>query len=148
MVSVPELVGQFRDVGNHWVMMGVENQSKERLKEYKKGISVPDAYKAVKILNENDIFSHSMFVIGSRKDTAESMEQLREFSLDLGSDFSIYTTLTPFPGTEYYDTAKENGWIEDTNYAHYDMAHAIMPTETVSQNDNAELGRRGFSLSD
>jgi anaerobic magnesium-protoporphyrin IX monomethyl ester cyclase len=131
----PDLVGQFRDVGNYWVMMGVENHSKERLKEYRKGISVPDAYKAVKILNESDIFSHSMFVIGSRKDTAESMEQLREFSLDLGSDFSIYTTLTPYPGTVYYDTAKDNGWIEDTNYAHYDMAHAIMPTETVSRKE-------------
>ncbi len=23
--------------------------------------------------------------------------------------------------------------IEDTNYAHYDMAHAIMPTETLSR---------------
>jgi anaerobic magnesium-protoporphyrin IX monomethyl ester cyclase len=134
----PELVGQFRDVGNYWVMMGVENHSKERLKEYKKGISVPDAYKAVKILNENDIFSHSMFVIGSRKDTPESIEQLRQFSLDLGSDFSIYTTLTPYPGTEYYVTAKENGWIEDTNYAHYDMAHAIMPTETIPRKEVQE----------
>jgi anaerobic magnesium-protoporphyrin IX monomethyl ester cyclase len=138
VVNNAELVGQFRDVGNYWVMMGVENHSKERLKEYKKGISVPDAYKAVKILNENDIFSHAMFVIGSRKDTVESMEQLREFSLDLDSDFSIYTTLTPYPGTEYYDNAKENGWIEDTNYAHYDMAHAIMPTETVSRKEVQE----------
>jgi anaerobic magnesium-protoporphyrin IX monomethyl ester cyclase len=134
----PELVGQFREVGNYWVMMGVENHSKERLKEYKKGISVPDAYKAVKILNKNDIFSQSMFVIGSRQDTEESIEELRKFSLDLGSDFSIYTTLTPFPGTTYYNTALENGWIEDTNYANYDMAHAIMPTETLSRKEVQE----------
>jgi anaerobic magnesium-protoporphyrin IX monomethyl ester cyclase len=134
----PELVGKFREVGNYWVMMGIENHSEERLKEYKKGISVPDAYKAVKILNENDIFSQSMFVIGSRYDTAESIGRLREFSLDLDSDFSIYTTLTPFPGTVYYNTAKENGWIEDTNYAHYDMAHAIMSTETLSRKEVQE----------
>ena len=25
------------------------------------------------------------------------------------------------------------GWIEDTNWAHYDMAHAIMPTEHLSR---------------
>jgi anaerobic magnesium-protoporphyrin IX monomethyl ester cyclase len=134
----PDLVGQFRDVGNYWVMMGVENHSEERLKEYKKGISIPEAYKAVKILNKNDIFSHSMFVIGSRKDTSESIERLRDFSLDLASDFSIYTTLTPYPGTVYYQTAKKNGWIEDTNYSNYDMAHAIMPTETLTRKEVQE----------
>jgi len=129
----PDLVAKLRDVGNYWVMLGVENNSAETLKEFKKGIKVPDAYKAIKILNDNDIFSHAMFVIGARRDTAESIERLRRFSIDLGSDFSIYTVLTPFPGTSYYENARKNGWIEDANYAHYDMAHAIMPTETLSR---------------
>jgi len=129
----PDLVAKLREVGNYWVMIGVESYSPAILKEFKKGIKVPQAYKAIKILNDSDIFSHAMFVIGSRKDTAKSIEQLRQFSLDLGSDFSIYTTLTPFPGTPYFKTARKNGWIEDTNYANYDMAHAIMPTATLSR---------------
>jgi anaerobic magnesium-protoporphyrin IX monomethyl ester cyclase len=129
----PDLVSRLREVGNYWVMVGAENHSEARLKEYRKGIRAPDAYKAVKVLNDNDIFSHVMFVIGSREDTAESIAELRRFSLDLGSDFSIYTVLTPFPGTEYYRMAKDNGWIEDTNFANYDMAHAIMPTETLTR---------------
>ena len=41
-------------------------------------------------------------------------------------------------GTEIYDVAKRNGWIEDENYAHYDMAHAIMPTETLSRQEVQE----------
>jgi anaerobic magnesium-protoporphyrin IX monomethyl ester cyclase len=134
----PDLVGEYRNVGNYWVMMGVEHHSDKQLNEYKKGISASAAEKAVKILNENDIFSHSMFVLGARNDTAESIEELRRFSLELNSDFSIYTTLTPFPGTIFYDTAKEKGWIEDTNYANYDMAHAIMATETLSRSEVQE----------
>lgn len=134
----PELVSKLRDVGNDWVMMGVEHNSEERLREFKKGVKVSDAERAVKILNKNDIFSQAMFVIGSRKDTAKSIEELRRFSLDLGSDFSIYTCLTPFPGTIYHETAKKNGWIEDANYANYDMAHAIMPTETLSRKEVQE----------
>jgi anaerobic magnesium-protoporphyrin IX monomethyl ester cyclase len=136
----PDIVAKMREVGNYWVMMGVENDSEERLEEYRKGIRVSDAAKAIKVLNDNDIFSHAMFVIGSRKDTAESIESLRRFSLDLDSDFNIYTVLTPFPGTEIYENAKKNGWIHDTNYSNYDMAHAIMPTETLSRKDvQAEL---------
>ncbi|UCE74667.1 MAG: radical SAM protein [Methanomassiliicoccales archaeon] len=138
VTSNPDLVAKFREVGNYWVMMGVESHSEETLLEFKKGIKIPDAYKAIKILNENDIFSHAMFVIGSRKDTRESIKRLRDFSMDLGSDFSIYTVLTPYPGTEYYENAKKNGWIADTNFANYDMAHAIMPTETLSRKEVQE----------
>ena len=31
-----------------------------------------------------------------------------------------------------------NGWIEDFNLSHYDMAHAIMPTETLSRREVQE----------
>jgi anaerobic magnesium-protoporphyrin IX monomethyl ester cyclase len=128
-----DMVAKLRTVGNNWILMGVENNSPEILKDFKKEVKVNDAYRAVKILNDNDIFSQSMFVIGSRKDTARSIEELRQFSLELGSDLTVYTILTPFPGTEIHESALQNGWIEDTNYAHYDMSHAIMPTETLSR---------------
>jgi len=79
-----------------------------------------------------------MFVIGARRDTHESIEQLREYSHELTPDLAIYTTLTPFPGTIFYETAKKNGWIEDTNYTNYDMTHAIMPTESLTKKEVQE----------
>ncbi|HEY9246283.1 MAG TPA: radical SAM protein [Candidatus Methanoperedens sp.] len=133
IASNPDLVAKMRDVGNNWILMGVENNSSEILKDFRKEIKVSDACRAVKILKDNDIFSQPMFVIGSRKDTAKSIEMLQQFSLDLDAELAIYTVLTPFPDTEIYTSALQNGWIEDTNFAHYDMAHAIMPTETLSR---------------
>ncbi len=133
MVQNPELVAKLRDVGNNWILVGVENHSPEVLRDFNKGARVDDAFQAMRILNDYDIFSHAMFVIGSRRDTAESIAQLRRFSLDLGSDLSIYTVLTPYPGTDVHAEALQKGWIEDTNYAHYDMAHAIMPTEFLTR---------------
>jgi len=131
----PDIIKKLREIGTYWIMCGVENNSEEILKEYKKGTNTSDAYKAMKIINENDMFSHAMFVIGSRKDTHESIEQLSKFSIDLAPDFAIYTALTPFPGTIYFETAKRNGWIDDFNYSNYDMAHAIMPTETLTRKE-------------
>ena len=131
----PDLVAKLREVGTYWIMCGVENDAEATLKEFKKGIKTKDAYATMKILKDNDVFSHAMFVIGTRRDTRESIERLKQFSIDLGPDFAIYTALTPFPGTIYYENAKKNGWIEDTNYANYDMAHAVMPTETLTRKD-------------
>ncbi len=131
----PDLVKKLREIGTYWIMCGVETPAKEILKEFKKGTKNQDAYNAMKLLRKNDVFSHAMFVTGARRDTYESIEKLRQFSIDIEPDFSIYTALTPFPGTIYYETAKKNGWIEDTNYSNYDMAHAIMPTETLTRKE-------------
>lgn len=143
----PSLIENLRDVGTYWILCGVETDSPEMLKEYNKGITTADAYNAMKILSHSDIFSQAMFVIGGRKDTHESIERIRQYSEDITSDLAIYTTLTPFPGTAFYETAKKNGWIEDSNYTNYDMTHAIMPTETLSRQDvQEELWRCYYSF--
>ena len=134
----PEVIRDLHEVGTYWILCGVESDSPEQLKEYNKNISTTDAYTAMKLLRKEDIFAQAMFVIGGRKDTHDSIERLRQYSQDINADLSIYTTLTPFPGTSFYDNAKKNGWIEDTNYANYDMTHAIMPTETLTRKEVQE----------
>ena len=42
-------------------------------------------------------------------------------------------TLTPYHRKELYEEASMNCWKQDTNWTHYDMVHAIMPTETISK---------------
>jgi len=135
VVKNREVLPKMRKVGLHWVMVGVESPRESTLERFRKEITTKDAQEAVKLLKENDIFAHTMFVIGERKDTAESIANLREFANELDPDFAIFTALTPFPGTEIFEEAKRNGWIEDFNWANYDMAHAIMPTETLSRKE-------------
>ena len=79
-----------------------------------------------------------MFIIGNRKDTHETIAKMRRFIEELDPDFAIFAILTPFPGSEIYEEAKNNGWLEDTNWANYDMVHAIMPTETLTTKEIQE----------
>ena len=66
------------------------------------------------------------------------MEKLRIFVNDLDPDLAIFGILTPFRGTQIFEQAKQNGWIENWNWADYDMINAIMPTETLSIKDVQE----------
>jgi anaerobic magnesium-protoporphyrin IX monomethyl ester cyclase len=61
------------------------------------------------------------------------VEALRKYADWLDPDIATFMVLTPFPGTEVYSEAKQNGWIEDKNWANYDMIHAVMPTEHLSR---------------
>jgi anaerobic magnesium-protoporphyrin IX monomethyl ester cyclase len=129
---------RLRKSGLMWVLLGVENSEPSTLEGFRKGIMPEDARAAVKLLKENGIFAHAMFIIGQRKDTVQSITRLREFANELDPDFAMFGVLTPFPGTEIYKEAERNGWIEDSNWSHYDMVHAIMPTETLSRDEVQE----------
>jgi len=131
----PETVSRLRKVGNNWQLVGVESGSPQTLKDFKKGETVGDAKEAVRILKENGVFSQAMLVIGSRSDGHASIQAARDFIHELDPHLVIYSILTPLPGTEVHTEALKNGWLEDRNYAHYDMAHAIMPTETLSRTE-------------
>jgi anaerobic magnesium-protoporphyrin IX monomethyl ester cyclase len=86
----------------------------------------------------NDIFAQAMFIIGERKETAESIADLRTFVNELDPDFALFGILTPFPGTKIYEEAKQKGWIEDQNWSNYDMVPAIMSTESLTRKDLQE----------
>ena len=135
VVKNRDLLPKMQKSGLRWVLLGVESPSQSTLETFKKDITPEDAKKAVKLLQENNIFAQAMLIIGERNDTAESIATLREFVNDLDPAFAIFAILTPFPGTEVFEEAKRNGWIEDFNWAHYDMVHAIMPTETLSREE-------------
>jgi len=141
--AIPEM----RRSGNQWVLLGVESGDPKTLADYRKGVEPGQAHEAVRLLKENDIFAQATLMIGHRKDTHDSIEGLRRYVEDLDPDLAIFMILTPFPGTELYREAVENGWIEDWNWANYDMIHSVMPTETLSTREvQEELYRcyRGF----
>ena len=138
VIKIKDALPTLRRSGLQWVMMGIESPLPQQLERYRKGIATNDAYEAVELLQKNDIFTHAMFIIGDRKDTHESIENTRRFVDDLDPDFVIFTVLTPFPGTDVYDKALEMGWIEDHNLYHYDMAHAVMGTETLNRRELQE----------
>jgi anaerobic magnesium-protoporphyrin IX monomethyl ester cyclase len=133
-----DVLPKLRKSGLMWVLLGIENSSQSTLDGFKKGITPKDAKTAVKLLKENDIFAHAMLIIGQRKDTRETIAQLKDFANRLDPDLVMFGILTPFPGTEIFAEAERNGWIMDHNWSNYDMIHAIMPTETLSPEEVQE----------
>jgi len=138
IVTYERILPKMHKAGNLWILTGLESNSQVILESFRKDIDPSIAKQAVKLLKKNDIFAQATFIIGERKDSRESIKSLQDFANDVDPDISIFMTLTPYPGTELYENAKKNGWIEDTNWANYDMAHAIMPTEYLSRKEIQE----------
>jgi radical SAM superfamily enzyme YgiQ (UPF0313 family) len=86
-----------------------------------------------------EVATHCFMVVGSRKDSRESIKATVEFLKEICPDVVFFWLLTPFPGTELWETARENGWIEEPDLSKYDEVHPIMPTETLSRKELREL---------
>jgi len=127
------LLSKMNRAGINWLLLGVESHSQNILERFRKGTKPEEAVTAVRLLKQNSIFCQATCIIGERRDSHESIDELRQFVNELDPDLAIFMILTPFPGTDLYEQAKHNGWIENYNWADYDMVHAIMPTESLSR---------------
>jgi len=127
-----DAVAEMQKAGCYWMLLGVESGDPSTLREFRKE-GASEAKEAFRVLRRNGIFGQGTFIIGHRRDTAQSIAKLREYASALDPDLAIFMILTPFPGTILYEEAEKTGWIEDPNWANYDMVHAVMPTETLSR---------------
>jgi anaerobic magnesium-protoporphyrin IX monomethyl ester cyclase len=89
-------------------------------------------------MKKSGIFAQATFIIGHRDDTHKTLSDLRGFVDTIDPDLAIFMLLTPFPGTDVYEEARSKGWIEDSNWANYDMVHSIMPTEALNREELQE----------
>ena len=51
-------------------------------------------------------------MIGLPWDTEETVEQTIRFAIELDSDYAIFFSAVPFPGSRFYDYAIENGLLQ------------------------------------
>jgi anaerobic magnesium-protoporphyrin IX monomethyl ester cyclase len=147
IVHNKKILPKMRKAGNYWIMAGLERHDDETITNYHKGIKPADSKLSMDLLKENDIFAQATLIIGDRNDSHHSIQQLRDFVNYVDPDLAIFMVLTPFPGTDLYNKARKNGWIEDSNWANYDMVHAVMPTEHLTVPEVQEelyLCYRGF----
>jgi anaerobic magnesium-protoporphyrin IX monomethyl ester cyclase len=122
-----------KKAGCIWTLVGFDNPSKKVLRDFRRTqLNKYEGRRAIELLRDNGIFSQGTFIIGHRKDSHESIEAVREYSDYLDPDIASFFILTPFPGTEIFEKARKLGWIEDYNWANYDMVHALMPTEHLT----------------
>jgi anaerobic magnesium-protoporphyrin IX monomethyl ester cyclase len=133
IVARKKLIPKMRRAGNTWMLVGFDTPSPEDLRGYRRdGIDEEISKDAIELLRENDIFSQGTFIIGNRGDDKETIRAVLDYADRLDPDIATFMVLTPFPGTEIYEEAKANHWIESDNWGDYDMIHAVMPTEHLT----------------
>ncbi|MCX5716026.1 MAG: radical SAM protein [Candidatus Omnitrophica bacterium] len=101
------LLGLMKKAGCFIVHLGIESGDEVVLNKTRKGITLRQAEAAVKCVRELQIEAYGYFILGLPYETKQTLRRTIEFAKKLKLDYAQFSLLTPLPGTEIWDLAKE-----------------------------------------
>ncbi len=108
-----ETLKTMRDNGLRLLLVGYESGSPAILDNIKKGVTIEQAKRFTKDCHALGITIHGTFIVGLPGETPATIRQTMEYAKELDL-FSIQVSLAaPYPGTELYRQAMENGWFRE-----------------------------------
>ncbi len=106
-----ETIKLMKDCGLRLYLVGYESGNQEILNRIKKGIQIEEAKQFTKHCKELGVIIHGTFILGLPVETKETIEETIRYAMELDV-FSIQVSLAaPYPGTELYEMARQNGWF-------------------------------------
>ena len=127
----PHLIEMWKDCGKLAIFLGLESVTDEGLKAVNKKNTADNNVKAIKILQDLGVGFTPNFIVDPAW-TRDDFKRLRDWIDHTGAYNSGFSVLTPLPGTDLWDTAKDQVTTHD--WEMYDIVHAVLPT-TLSLDD-------------
>ncbi len=106
-----ETMRLMKKAGCHLIIPGIENVSQDILNNIKKGTTVKQIEEYIANAKKAGLMVHACYMVGNKGETRETMEATLEAALRFKTDTAQFFPLLPYPGTEAYVWAKENGYI-------------------------------------
>lgn len=113
-----ETMQAMKQAGCRLIIPGIESGSQEILNNIKKGTTLAQIEKYVKNAKKAGLLIHACYMVGNQGETKETMQATLDLALKLNTDTAQFFPLIPYPGTEAYQWARENQYIQK-DYAQY-----------------------------
>ena len=101
-----------RDNGLRLLLVGYESGSQAILNNVKKGMRLDIARQFTREARALGITIHGTFILGLPGETRETIEQTIRFAREIDPHTLQVSLAAPYPGTELYRQAQEQGWLE------------------------------------
>lgn len=126
------------DSGLSHISIGVERADDEDLKGLGKNCYSQNIIRECMYILKTkypQVFRQVTFLVGTRNETRESMLKQVKFAKEIAADYPAFHPLTPVPGTEAWQEAKEKGWLEIEDFSFYDWLTPVMSSEHLSREE-------------
>ena len=125
-----ETLKAMKEAGCRLLIVGYESGDPQILKNIKKGATVERAREFTRDCHKLGLVVHGDFILGLPGETAASIENTINFAKSLDCETIQVSIAHAFPGTEFYEFAKVNGFITNEKMSDaggHQMAHIEYP---------------------
>jgi anaerobic magnesium-protoporphyrin IX monomethyl ester cyclase len=131
------------EAGCYFIDIGVESFDPKVLEYVKKDIDIDTIKSAIRLIKANGIRVKLNVLLGaSPLETKESILNNIRIIKEIDPDDVMYGICNPFPGTEFYNIAKKEGWFIYGDYTSVDVAKgAIISYPHLTNKDLERLVR-------
>ncbi|ACM20643.1 radical SAM domain iron-sulfur cluster-binding oxidoreductase with cobamide-binding-like domain [Geotalea daltonii FRC-32] len=105
-----------RDAGLRHVVVGFETGNEQILKNIKKGVTKAQAIEFTRNCKKLGLSVHGAFIMGLPGETRETIRETIEYAKALDLNSIQASLASPYPGTEFYDLCKQEGWITSDSF--------------------------------
>jgi len=106
-----EIMKLIKRSGCRMLCVGFEFGDQKILNAIKKGTTVDDMFKFAENAHKAGIRLHGCFMFGGPGETMESAKKTIDLARRLKIDTAQFSGLVAYPGTEYFEWAKANGYV-------------------------------------
>ena len=107
------MLEDMRRAGCRVIQYGVESGDQKILDTLKKGTTISEIIETFEMTRKAGLKTVANLMIGNPGETRESISQTIALTKRIKADFANIQILSPFPGTELYQMAVQNGWFLD-----------------------------------
>src|SRR3954453_5148814 len=104
-----------RDNGLRLLLVGYETGNQQILNNIRKGTRIDIARRFTKDCHELGITIHGTFILGLPGETSETIEETIRFAAEINPHTIQVSLAAPYPGTELYRQAVDQGWLDIAN---------------------------------
>lgn len=105
-----------REAGLRHVVVGFESGNAQILKNIKKGVTKEQALEFSKNCKKLGLSIHGAFIMGLPGENKDTIQETIQFAKDMDLNSIQASLASPYPGTEFYKLAKEQGWIASDDF--------------------------------
>ncbi len=132
-----------RKAGCRLLCVGFESADQKILDNIKKNIKVEQYFKFREATKKAGIMVHGCFMVGNKGETKETLRKTLELAKKLNTDTVQFFPIMVYPGTEAYEWAKQNNYLDTTDFSEWlteeGWHKCVVSTEEVTSEELVEF---------